>query len=911
MMAGGFQLPRWASTRSSFDPLVEHASSSRLSFEEAELLRDSHWSLGEDARLREDIRFRPTPWGRWIPTMAYLANDAVFKHLHREPRNRSQLEDLLAELDRLVARRCVFCPGDPRFVLQGGTIRLSARELTSQPLVEREVTDLEKYVTHLPVHSLRAAAASQPAGEWGPNAQEQAIATLGWVQVTLDRKLTPRMFVAQIEGKSMDDGRSGLVDGGFAVFELWPAGTKQLLSVLVRGAFADPETGGYSVKKYVADPRDEEGRHRRITLVSLNPDKHRYPDIELDVERDDDVTVVAKVVQALSPDQFVRRPRPLRRPGRRDLASTEVLAEIADDLQAHTARFFDEVPIVDEVEAERVRRGWHADLVCLAAEAGGLHIEVGPLVGLWSFVKQLRVSGRDATAIVLASNVRLRPERTAVPPAAGPWTWQAVGYEDDADVDVSALAVPALAADAPVVFRVDASDVGRRVATRTLSPGQQYRVLLADRVLASLAHKPTVSRAGEGWSLWELDLSSTVLAEVHAILRDLGLEIGEGAATLDWVLVPPVAWRITPAGDSYPCFLATPPPVLEVGGPSIDADGAAAIFLHGPRGQELLPLPAGSRHLVQLQDLVPGRYSVLALHDHTSVARERLAFEVLSAAPDGPSARWQVRAMEAVEAPPPGTARVFSARDLAGLTQPSSAGDEPAFRVDVPPGWPVRVLWNELTEDAIMSLHADRDGVVDTHALGIASSERRTRRLLGDLVLDFAELGAATLRHEQRRTVETVRNRVAELVAARGATVQRSAGRYADLVSLWFEPICFALGYYVEAIPVDDSTEAPEYVSVFRLVCPERRGARIELHVPRLLLLVEDLSNAPSEVLLTWLDDVCAAERLRDVLISDGLRWTEHRRGLRFPPEVWDLATAADNPTAFMDFLRVAAEGVR
>ena len=106
-----------------------------------------------------------------------------------------------------------------------------------------------------------------------PLFEGEVIETLGWLRVSVGRMLNRRMFVAQVEGKSMDDGRSGLVDGGYAVFELWPSGTRQFLNVLVRGAFSDPETGSYAVKKYVADERDEEGRHRRIALVSLNPDK--------------------------------------------------------------------------------------------------------------------------------------------------------------------------------------------------------------------------------------------------------------------------------------------------------------------------------------------------------------------------------------------------------------------------------------------------------------------------------------------------------------------------------------------------------------------------------------------------------------------------------------------------------------
>jgi hypothetical protein len=296
-------------TRASFDALVTRLAESPTTFSERELLEPSHWSLGEDARLREDLRFRETPWGRWMLAEDLVVNDAVYRWLHAERRSSVALDAALKRAGEVFGRRCVFCADDPRFVLRHDEVHLAASELSRQPVVEDKVGDLEKYRTHLPLHSLKAAAASEPAGEWGKRAQDQVIETLGWVRVSLPgRRLNDRMFIAAIEGHSMDDGKSGLVDGGYAVFELWPSGTKQNLSVLVRGAFSDPETGNYAVKKYVADQRDAEGRHNKVSLVSLNPNKERYPNIELQPEDDDDITVVAKVVQALSTDDYERRP---------------------------------------------------------------------------------------------------------------------------------------------------------------------------------------------------------------------------------------------------------------------------------------------------------------------------------------------------------------------------------------------------------------------------------------------------------------------------------------------------------------------------------------------------------------------------------------------------------------------------
>ena len=911
MTAFAAEYPAWSATRNSFDPLLKRAESSRLSFHEEELLRDTHWDLGEDARLREDIRFRRTPWGRWIPARIYLANDTLLAQLHREPGGTPSLEQTLRDLERVVHRRCAFCAGDPRFVLEEDSLRLAASELTNQPLLEAEVGDLEKYVTHLPVHGLRAAAASLPAGEWGSGAlQEEVIETLGWLRVSVGRTLNRRMFVAQIEGQSMDDGRSGLVDGGYAVFELWPSGTRQLLNVLVRGAFSDPDTGSYAVKKYVADQRDEEGRHRRIALVSLNPDKERYPDIELETASDEDVTVVARVVQALLADQFARRPRPVRRPGRRDLRSSESVAEIAADLEAQSERFFEALPGEDEADDEAERSSWSAQLVCLEAEAGGLHFEVGPLVGLWSFVKQLRVRGNSWEAFALASNLRLRPVRIAVPPGTGPWRWEAVGFEDDPDIDFSALASPALPVDAPVAFRVDAAGVGRQVASRVLSTGQYYRLLLSDRIKSMLTRKPPATPSLPGWQIWDVDLSSPATPELQGHVRDLGFEVGQSQVQLDWALVQPVGWRTSPRGAPYPCFLANPPPVLSVGGPEIDADGAASLFLFGPNGHDVLQLPEGAQRLVQLRDLYPGRYSATVLHDRTGIAPERTYFEVLAALPEGPPSHWEIVIGGEAVSTPSGSVAEVPTKDLSELDPSAPLPDAQAFRVVAPPGWPVRVWWRELAEDFVLSTNADLEGTVDTNAVLAATRDRRMRRTVADMVLDFGELGATVLRHERRPTPDTIRYRVEELVTTRGSAVQRLAAAYAELLPLWFGPICSVLGYDVEPVDFPETAEAPEHVAAFRLLHTERFGASIERHPTRILLVVEDLTGPPSEALLTWLDRLCASERLLDALISDGIRWTAHRRTARLAPRVWDLTVAPKEPEEFVEFLRAVSEGV-
>jgi hypothetical protein len=112
-------------TRRSFDRLVEQLASAPITLSEGELLQVSHWSLGEDARLREDPRFRETPWGRWMLSGDLLANEVIYRWLHAERRSSIALDKALTRAAELLGRRCVFCAGDPRFVLRGVEVHLA------------------------------------------------------------------------------------------------------------------------------------------------------------------------------------------------------------------------------------------------------------------------------------------------------------------------------------------------------------------------------------------------------------------------------------------------------------------------------------------------------------------------------------------------------------------------------------------------------------------------------------------------------------------------------------------------------------------------------------------------------------------------------------------------------------------
>ena len=844
--------------RGSFDAVAKRLAESPTTLSERDLLQSTHWALAEDARLREDLRFRETPWGRWMLAEDFVANEAIHRWLHAARRSSMPLQSALARAADVFGRRCVFCPDDARFVLRSDELKLSASELYRQPVIEDAVGELEKYTTHLPLHSLKGAAASEPAGEWGPRAQEQSIETLGWVRVTLPgSRLNDRMFIATIEGHSMDDGRSGLVDGGFAVFELWPSGTRQHSSVLVRGAFRDPETGSYAVKKYVADSRDAEGRHNKVSLVSLNADKDRYPDIELAPEDDDSITVVAKVVQALSPDDYERRPKTRRRAGRRNLSGRDGLEEQANRLGRRVASFFDGTVSDDDEEAsDSPGHGWQARLVCLDAAGGGVQIEIGPLEGLPPFVKKLRVVGAGWDAVVLAANAKTRPARATVRPGTGPWRWEAVGFEEEHDLGVDKLALDGLDVTAPIVFRVDADGVGQRVKGTTLALGQSYRLLLPPTVGENLGME-----LDDGWRIWSLDLAAQLSPPTRHVLTALGLNVGEVWPRLEWALAPTSAWRTNARGETYPVFEAGAELLVNVGGLSIEEGDEAVVFLHGPSGTERLPLSAGG--LVSLGMPAPGRWACALMHSRASVQSATLLFEV---------------AEDALE-------------NVAAWTSAVAEEGLASLEAAAPPGWPVTLRWRVFAthEETLATLFGNEDGTVSVDDIAPIIETRAARSHIADLVVDFGELGRQVFPHDGRASLTQVRERLTALWQQRSGLVQSRKGAWLQLRKLWFEPVTELFGYGLQEASLFADVEAPHDLTAWGLTVDERMMDNITRSPLRVLVLTTDI-DAVLRDHRTWIDRACSAVKVRDAIVSDGARWTTHRKGSQqLKQQLWSL----------------------
>ena len=880
-----------------FDAIHDRLAAQSTSFTESEALA-ALWEQGEDGWLREDSRFRPTPWGRWILSDRYLINDLLVRAL-REGSSELLLTQQLAELSELVGCPTAACPGDPRLRLDGDRVRLAPSELTAEPLLE-EAPPLQQFTTHLPVLSLKAAAASEPAGEWGPGAEAEEVSPLGWLRVEgLGRLLNRRMFVAQVTGHSMDDGRTGLRDRAWAVFEFsffegvaYDFGAA-LPIVLVRGEFDDPDTGSYAVKRW--DRSDPE-----IRLISANADKNRFPDIVVSREEADHLRIVATFARALKPSDFARRPRPQRKPGRRVLDGEAGLAEVSCRLDRRMASFFDGAPPETGDEEEQPSTGWRCRLVCLDAESGGPHLEIGPLEGLPPFVKKLRAVGTDWDGVVLAPNARRRPARVAVRPASGPWSWSAVGFEDDAeDLGMARLEHLALPTDGATLFRVDASGVGQLVQGHALSPGQRYRLLMPPASGPSDGEDAPGVPLQDGWRLWDLELESTVPAVLLERLQALGLSVGEPHPRLEWALVPPASWRTTSRGEPFPSFAPACPIAIQAAGLPGPDESPAVLFLRGEEETIRLVLPETTTALLQLDGLPPGRWACALLHPRVEIPPCTLLFEVAEGATKTVSSSWRVLLGE--------TALDSTDHGELDLSDESTAAA--LLAVEMPPGWPLSVAWRDLVSTPLASLHADEAGDLDL-SLALPQIEERVRRQrVGDVILDAAELGQVTIRHRRHSKPQDLRKRLTDLVTSRAATVASKPGTWLILLEPWFKPICGLLGYQIDPLPEDSLPAAEPGLSAWRLVVDERIAGQIKRSSARVLVLTTDLGEALAQQ-AAWLDAACDVAGVREAIVSDGLQWTLRRKGNPYKRTVWLLTEVVEAPLSLELMLAELAEGM-
>ncbi len=159
------------------------------------------------------------------------------------------------------------------------------------PFRKVEPVPEDRYKTCVPLVSLKAAA-----GAFGD--RSGIIDEDEWVEIDTHHRLRDGVFVAKVEGKSMEPV---IPDGSYCLFRAPVDGTRNGKSVLVRlRDEVDPETGErFTVKRYSSrKTMAEEGtwRHLEITLSPLN---HNFEPIILIEEHEGAVDVLAELLEVL------------------------------------------------------------------------------------------------------------------------------------------------------------------------------------------------------------------------------------------------------------------------------------------------------------------------------------------------------------------------------------------------------------------------------------------------------------------------------------------------------------------------------------------------------------------------------------------------------------------------------------
>jgi phage repressor protein C with HTH and peptisase S24 domain len=174
-------------------------------------------------------------------------------------------------------------------------LRVTDREAVSVRDFDHTLTDLYRrhvpvqvlqFRTHLPRYSLAVAA-----GPFLTNPDE--VVAEDWLETPSDLRLDSDMFIARIQGRSMEPR---IPDGSLCVFRRNVVGSRNGRLVLVHNTESAGENQ-YTVKRYQSEKvAAEDGfRQTRIRLESLNPE---FPSWDLD-EEEGKYQVVAEFVRVL------------------------------------------------------------------------------------------------------------------------------------------------------------------------------------------------------------------------------------------------------------------------------------------------------------------------------------------------------------------------------------------------------------------------------------------------------------------------------------------------------------------------------------------------------------------------------------------------------------------------------------
>jgi len=195
------------------------------------------------------------------------------------------LEDTLSNALRLTGRQSV-------------VVHDFQRELDKLFSKYVQADQVQPYLTHLPLYTLRAAA--------GRFKEDMEVEPEGWVAAPPGLKLTKDMFAAHISGRSMEPR---IPDGSLCVFRAGVAGTRQGKLLLIQNRGASDTGGEFTVKRYRSFKREVEGgwKHEKIRLEPLNPEFEAWELEPSEMEEGGPYRAVAEFVCVLEPDPAAPR----------------------------------------------------------------------------------------------------------------------------------------------------------------------------------------------------------------------------------------------------------------------------------------------------------------------------------------------------------------------------------------------------------------------------------------------------------------------------------------------------------------------------------------------------------------------------------------------------------------------------
>jgi hypothetical protein len=270
----------------------------------------------------------------------------------------------------------------------------------------------------------------------------------------------------------------------------------------------------------------------------------------------------------------------------------------------------------------------------------------------------------------------------------------------------------------------------------------------------------------------------------------------------------------------------------------------------------------------------------------TSIETTRLFFRVDERARPLPRADIAVKVGDA--AAPSSATEESDLADLGTDTLPLS--------ITAPPLWPVAACWQGGSRLRGAQVAADEEGRVDARALLSRSATARRDETVGDLTLDFGELGTVVLRH-RRQLAEVARAELPNLIAQRLAALEAFAAELDLLFSQWLDPVCKLLGYSLRPLPPFATLDLPAGFGARILETTARKGISFERRPTGLLLVpparLSPAAGAPfaAECKMEALH-LCKKLSFDEAIVTSGRAWAKVRARHRIMTTPIDLEDA-------------------